>query len=169
MQNGCQCLWDHPRLRGEKVYVHNLSFEFQGSPPLARGKATATTAVNKSNGITPACAGKSAASGGLSDPYRDHPRLRGEKCRKAFFQGSAWGSPPLARGKVPQGIFSGLSLGITPACAGKSRLSGGRWARAGDHPRLRGEKYTPAATETQARGSPPLARGKERKPLSRKC
>ena len=51
--------WDHPRMRGEQVFVHNLSFEFQGSPPHARGAGNLHSSSNQMSGITPACAGSS--------------------------------------------------------------------------------------------------------------
>ena len=52
------------------------------------------------------------------------------------------------------------SLGITPACAGKSKLHHIFGLIARDHPRVCGEKYTANATETTELGSPPRVRGK---------
>ena len=49
---------DHPRLRGEKV---KLPFSFplgKGSSPLARGKASISSAIDNASRIIPACAGK---------------------------------------------------------------------------------------------------------------
>ena len=51
--------WDHPRLRGEKVFLYEIEKQTEGSPPLARGKAVPDTRVILPIRITPACAGKS--------------------------------------------------------------------------------------------------------------
>ena len=91
-----------------------------GSPPLARGKALHLVGYLTPIGITPACAGKSAARHFFRAQLGDHPRLRGEKSSERRQMGASWGSPPLARGKA------GLLYD-------RIRLSK-------DHPRLRGEK-----------------------------
>ena len=72
--------------------------------------------------------------------YRDHPRLRGEKCQAAGFDQRIPGSPPLTRGKVDD--FDGFNrlVGITPAYAGKRRFVRPIAHLNQDHPRLRGEK-----------------------------
>ena len=49
---------DHPRVCGEKIWVHNLSYEFQGSPPRVRGKVRVHDFYIAGMRITPACAGK---------------------------------------------------------------------------------------------------------------
>ena len=70
---------DHPRLRGEKSDLFRID-EFEGgSPPLARGKATAPTARTAGPRITPACAGKRNPIRFSFCIPKDHPRLRGEK------------------------------------------------------------------------------------------
>ena len=52
--------WDHPRLRGEQWQQFQPPTEAQGSPPLARGTATVTSATSMVGRITPACAGNSS-------------------------------------------------------------------------------------------------------------
>ena len=112
---------DHPRLRGEKLIRLSPLSLHEGSPPLARGKVSASIVY-----IFAAW---------------DHPRLRGEK--KLTFAAAAMkrGSPPLARGKVVKVAALCLPLGITPACAGKSEKSDFQISTPRDHPRLRGEKW----------------------------
>ena len=90
---------DHPRLRGEKTYSGLASINGRGSSPLARGKVFAASTAIFAWGIIPACAGKSNAATWPGSPFRDHPRLRGEKFALAsgFLRFS--GSSPLARGK----------------------------------------------------------------------
>ena len=64
----------------------------------------------------------------------------GEKFRAYAKIWNEWGSPPHVRGKaIEVGQFCALG-GITPACAGKSRIRAGRGAAFGDHPpRMRGK------------------------------
>ena len=58
-----------------------------------------------------------------------------------FFQVEAeLGSPPHVRGKVMGLLGTFGPVRITPACAGKSRLSGCLLHCSGDHPRMCGEK-----------------------------
>ena len=51
-------------------------------------------------------------------------------------------------------------IGITPACAGKSRLQGSNLQLPGDHPRVCGEKRPLKPPHWAALGSPPRVRGK---------
>ena len=92
---------DHPRLRGEKISSISSTLLYSGSPPLARGKEQGKRQHNNTDGITPACAGKSVPH--LIFPFvmRDHPRLRGEKILFYPMIAILPGSPPLARGKGP--------------------------------------------------------------------
>ena len=64
-----------------------------------RGKGVVGTAYQKSTGITPAYAGKSFAKTIRVPQSRDHPRLCGEKAKKARQTREALGSPPPMRGK----------------------------------------------------------------------
>ena len=54
LQNG-----DHPRVRGEKPPISRPWQRRSGSPPRARGKGADAVTVCPTEGITPACAGKS--------------------------------------------------------------------------------------------------------------
>ncbi len=153
-------IWDHPRLRGEKVPNMAQVWGKRGSPPLARGKELCGLPRLFQLGITPACAGKrifSFLGGGVSG---DHPRLRGEKPKAQPEQENKPGSPPLARGKVLNVTWYVFPNGITPACAGKRYVCKMFCLFCQDHPRLRGEKAYESTQKTIDRGSPPLARGK---------
>ena len=151
---------DHPRMRGEKLPVTTSDIRLSGSPPHARGKGCGTAAGGRSGGITPACAGKSIFLHGFPYPFRDHPRMRGEKGWVVDRSGAVKGSPPHARGKVTLKILLSLPSGITPACAGKSDLLVQQSERFWDHPRMRGEKTSKTRTQIIEMGSPPHARGK---------
>ena len=58
------CCRDHPRMRGEKTDMSDGVLALMGSPPHARGKAAEPRPVGHYDGITPACAGKSACPSG---------------------------------------------------------------------------------------------------------
>ena len=114
--------WDHPRLRGEQCLCRIKPRTTSGSPPLARGTASAKSIVFTTNRITPACAGNRFSWPSCGPRERDHPRLRGEQPVKSLFGAQGGGSPPLARGTVAPYPFFKVGAGITPACAGNSRL-----------------------------------------------
>ena len=48
---------DHPRLRGEYIYVDDVHYYTLGSPPLARGVLEQIQVIAQGTRITPACAG----------------------------------------------------------------------------------------------------------------
>ena len=75
----CRCLWDHPRVCGEKVTDFHLFWHFGGSPPRMRGKETGKTRRVQWPGITPAYAGKSMYCAVAFRFSEDHPRVCGEK------------------------------------------------------------------------------------------
>ena len=151
--------WDHPRLRGEYCPSGALMIAGVGSPPLARG-IQSDKQSSKSNGrITPACAGNTIGKQKMSSGNQDHPRLRGEYGDKGRAYGRYQGSPPLARG-ILACILNCLDIrGITPACAGNTKMISGICRNKKDHPRLRGEYQTLAGCHVTKLGSPPLARG----------
>ena len=156
-----QCVKDHPRLRGEKLFVCLFACSAPGSPPLTRGKGIRRVIDAQPTGITPAYAGKSEFHLISFRYLRDHPRLRGEKIRRRMDFRMLVGSPPLTRGKVIFAVNLQIQVGITPAYAGKSRFIGRKNRWCWDHPRLRGEKEDLGAGDIASEGSPPLTRGKD--------
>ena len=112
---------DHPRVCGENYELRRHSDRCQGSPPRVRGKLCIRLNALQDNGITPACAGKTTARQPRKRRRRDHPRVCGENPKGYFKQITLTGSPPRVRGKLhKRGLLRG-SLGITPACAGKTQ------------------------------------------------
>ena len=91
---------DHPRLCGEKQMTLPAHLPVRGSPPPMRGKAGTSRLQNVQKGITPAYAGKSFATISSEAPFRDHPRLCGEKFWIRSSSGTSAGSPPPMRGKA---------------------------------------------------------------------
>ena len=125
-----------------------------------RGKASQKAFFPPVQRITPAYAGKRSESSSSSFASWDHPRLCGEKPRSCKTSVSRPGSPPPMRGKgeIPHDFMSVAR--ITPAYAGKSSRYGLFCAENKDHPRLCGEKPSPAKRNCYETGSPPPMRGK---------
>ena len=135
---------DHPRMCGEKDKAKEMGATTKGSPPRVRGKAW-----------------------GRCCPDRlrwDHPRVCGEKGSSGITVTCSLGSPPRMRGKGPAGQILVVSVGITPACAGKSRSQPRLPCTGRDHPRACGEKRFASASLDAYWGSPPRMRGKDALP-----
>ena len=86
--------------------------------------------------------------------------MRGEKRECIRWTYELWGSPPHARGKDTSYHYGRSCAGITPACAGKSEPDIQKVNLVEDHPRMRGEKFSPICHIVRLLGSPPHARGK---------
>ena len=110
--------------------------------------------------ITPAYAGKSKNAALERKLFKDHPRIRGEKFSAIAAIAAPVGSPPHTRGKADSWCAAYVSVGITPAYAGKSGCGVVGVRGKQDHPRIRGEKYCPRVVIFLALGSPPHTRGK---------
>ena len=70
------------------------------------------------------------------------------------------GSPPHVRGKPAGALGDGLTVGITPACAGKTSGNGFLCLLPRDHPRMCGENFIHIDASFMVTGSPPHVRGK---------
>ena len=152
---------DHPRTCGEKVGFIGSGGRTEGSPPHMRGKASASALIRSSAGITPAHAGKRAFHLICGIILWDHPRTCGEKLLSNPSTKKQSGSPPHMRGKANLKGASFLTLGITPAHAGKSVREPIQVFGAWDHPRTCGEKRLWGKCNLKKWGSPPHMRGKE--------
>ena len=125
-----------------------------------RGKDSRTADVSHCDRITPAYAGKSQAGSLYHKHTGDHPRLCGEKEKKAKRNATIEGSPPPMRGKEGGKLCAIIMPRITPAYAGKRRISVGYLRFCGDHPRLCGEKSTPSASDSSPVRITPAYAGK---------
>ena len=112
----------------------------RGSPPRVRGKVLEEEQRHRRHGITPACAGKRCLPPLIIAIAWDHPRVCGEKFIRQVLQSFNPGSPPRVRGKVFHHHPGHRTVGITPACAGKSGLYTYEMPLTQDHPRVCGEK-----------------------------
>ena len=108
-----------------------------------RGKGLMDAELSNAVGITPACAGKSAAQSLDRLCAGDHPRVCGEKGKEPGLIQKTEGSPPRVRGKAVQMGVRLVQPGITPAYAGK-RAASAREAYfiCGSPPRVRGKGQT---------------------------
>ena len=73
---------DHPRVGGEKLILLVTTPGREGSPPRGRGKVPPASSALLLPWITPAWAGKSSSTLGLTSVLWDHPRVGGEKTKK---------------------------------------------------------------------------------------
>ena len=152
-------------MRGEYVLFSHHSRKLLGSPPLARGILNVRCHLHHNVGITPACAGNTGKLMIRFCLIWDHPRLRGEYFIYSLYCFLFLGSPPLARRILYSDGLTRLFDGITPACAGNTELKHYSENRKRDHPRLRGEYSCIFNCNGAGRGSPPLARGIQRRIL----
>ena len=74
------------------------------------------------------------------------------------------GSPPRVRGTESTAAHGPPVRGITPACAGNSRLSAISLCNRKDHPRVCGEQQLHRWLRMGIRGSPPRVRGTDHVP-----
>ena len=151
---------DHPRVCGEKRRLASSCTGFRGSPPRVRGKVRAGCPAGLPDRITPACAGKSSTRAKTALTRRDHPRVCGEKRILKVYDFEFQGSPPRVRGKVVSSCVSPLTVGITPACAGKSLLGIACALSERDHPRVCGEKCSMSHCVLSLYGITPACAGK---------
>ena len=150
-----------PAYAGKSPSSSSISILSMGSPPHTRGKVGDVLGVRHQGGITPAYAGKRTSSSRYSSPSRDHPRIRGEKPDGTEWWSGITGSPPHTRGKDVPARFPAVTIGITPAYAGKRTTEAACHCAPWDHPRIRGEKFDAAGVCVGGVGSPPHTRGKE--------
>ena len=129
-----------------------------------RGKVRAAPLGAGDAGITPACAGKRGEGQGGPAGLWDHPRVCGEKRRRARRSSWIMGSPPRVRGKEVRSRGSVSFCRITPAYAGKRYprpfLCNGSW----DHPRVCGEEHKAFSDPALRRGITPAYAGKSAYP-----
>ena len=125
---------------GEKPVPGVFTPPLLGSPPRGRGKDVPGATFLNLKGITPAWAGKSFRIPCRYRNGRDHPRVGGEKSSKPPAWNIPVGSPPRGRGKDGLAPLYHPDPGITPAWAGKRNSRLRALEKAGDHPRVGGEK-----------------------------
>ena len=150
---------DHPRVCGEYSFPSRFSFSNLGSPPRVRGILFPEGISIRRQRITPACAGNTRMVVAVVVPPRDHPRVCGEYGRMRYEDANTLGSPPRVRGIRILGLPAEDRIGITPACAGNTRVLSSEVTSAWDHPRVCGEYLHIEPFVFHPVGSPPRVRG----------
>ena len=91
-----------------------------GSSPRVRGKRLRIYRCLRSNGLIPACAGKTECSDPGGWRVRAHPRVCGENRHRNLRLLLPEGSSPRVRGKHQRPHPGHQKYGLIPACAGKT-------------------------------------------------
>ena len=91
----------------------------------------------------------------------DHPRVCGKNALSGWLIRDQPGSPPRVREKLNKDCCSFFFNGITPACAGKTRLFAISKTLSRDHPRVCGKNVGMTYDMVASQGSPPRVREKQ--------
>jgi len=155
----------HPRSRGEGWGPLRQIEGVAETPPLARGRLDSVVADGTVVRNTPARAGKATQSDKRRTAQKKHPRSRGEGPLSISHRMLGAETPPLARGRPPTAFQHGNYQGNTPARAGKAESVRDYMNDLRKHPRSRGEGTTTNAKQSERSETPPLARGRQWRPL----
>ena len=120
LQPGRRVRWAHPHSRGENTARAIALSVPCGSSPLTRGKPDEAGDGGVVTGIIPAHAGKTLTRTTPGLMRWDHPRSRGENCKRCETTLRRLGSSPLTRGKQSHLANRANTRGIIPAHAGKT-------------------------------------------------
>ena len=115
-------LWDHPRMCGKDRLTQQSESLTTGSPPHVRERLRDAHRPRLVPGITPACAGKTSFCYLFVRLHEDHPRMCGKDLIQYHSYNPPLGSPPHVRERRVKKQEEGITLRITPACAGKTML-----------------------------------------------
>ena len=153
----------HPRARGDGGTRSWRTSQGTGSPPRARGRLPKRPHCPSISRFTPARAGTATMMRRGLIRATVHPRARGDGwgCWASASEGR--GSPPRARGRQPVASCADQLGRFTPARAGTAPPP--RRGRRGCsvHPRARGDGAQQKRLGILTRGSPPRARGRQRR------
>ena len=130
---------DHPRVCGKNMLIRWGHRWRAGSPPRVREKPIYLVKVGVRLRITPACAGKTYTLILEKYHHQDHPRVCGKNTILCSSLSWITGSPPRVREKLDRKTSLAKAIGITPACAGKTKSSGRESRMDWDHPRVCGK------------------------------
>ena len=137
---------DHPRIRGEHLEREIPLGIVPGSSPHTRGAPPRGRRGHLCGRIIPAYAGSTDREHSTPSTRADHPRIRGEHVIFRDDQAPSKGSPPHTRGALSPCRTRHAVTRIIPAYAGSTQVGTEGGARMSDHPRIRGEHVTKAAS-----------------------
>ena len=130
----------HPRMRGERQWMHAAALALDGSSPHARGTHSMDASVDRHHRFIPACAGNAREQCRRGRLRSVHPRMRGERALTIGGAVLAAGSSPHARGTLVVQLVVQVRSRFIPACAGNAARSAGGPVPWAVHPRMRGER-----------------------------
>ena len=154
---------DHPRVCGKDTINGTTYLIAAGSPPRVRERQSDVAIFYAVDGITPACAGKTAPFSSISQPRRDHPRVCGKDDSFHHNRLLTIGSPPRVRERHNCRVHCSTSNRITPACAGKTLQKDFINRPIQDHPRVCGKDFLGKRFHVWNIGSPPRVRERPHK------
>ena len=149
----------HPRMRGERQWMHAAALALDGSSPHARGTPSRRLPGVLLGRFIPACAGNALCAEVVHRLRPVHPRMRGERTAWMHPSIDITGSSPHARGTLGENKGDPVEIRFIPACAGNAREQCRRGRLRSVHPRMRGERTQHAAEYGTIIGSSPHARG----------
>jgi len=151
---------EHPRVRGDNRDFTGVKSSIAGTPPRARGRHRNGGGEGADAGNTPACAGTTGEGRCPIRRCTEHPRVRGDDTVRNYSEYPVRGTPPRARGRLPDNAPQCRAVGNTPACAGTTRCGSSSVAGSWEHPRVRGDDRDGHGAGRSHRGTPPRARGR---------
>ena len=132
-----------------------------------RGKHLRLLLPEFRDGLIPACAGKTRRKRMPERMHRAHPRVCGENDNQHQNSSVEVGSSPRVRGKLLGHSSPETTLGLIPACAGKTTRVVPTVPSVRAHPRVCGENDLLLSDHSRGDGSSPRVRGKRDNPRSR--
>ena len=129
-----------------------------GSPPRVREGHLATLMLKYSDGITPACAGRTPLFTPPIIIFKDHPRVCGKDAKNYRRKIVLEGSPPRVREGPRSFLYRLQKPRITPAYAGRTIWNIKIPCVKRDHPRVCGKDSPPQRSRFFPSGSPPRVR-----------
>ena len=150
---------DHPRIRGEHLFVDEAPQRYLGSSPHTRGAHAHRPAHECRPWIIPAYAGSTANRRQEASEFWDHPRIRGEHVNRVGVDEGLQGSSPHTRGAHRSARSRGYHERIIPAYAGSTPTTSSKCPSNTDHPRIRGEHLRRTDRCPYLTGSSPHTRG----------
>ena len=150
----------HPRVCGENSHYEWEGCDCPGSSPRVRGKPRHRTAPRATDGLIPACAGKTTLRPPMCRGRPAHPRVCGENAPFACVRSCVSGSSPRVRGKPPGRPCTTSARAAHPRVCGENSASELPWfGSVGSSPRVRGKRHDWPVT-TDSTGLIPACAGK---------
>ena len=149
---------DHPRVCGKNCEDILTAVKPLGSPPRVREERKYGKRANRCSGITPACAGRTYIDGATVYLLGDHPRVCGKNPNEYKDRQNVQGSPPRVREELALFGVNVVKVGITPACAGRTKTEDKKILDREDHPRVCGKNSSICVILACNEGSPPRVR-----------